>query len=218
VTEDRRKIKAMDDQEFSIRSDMAESLRTLIKAAVALEIPKEKLFSYAEQLKSLAEEIKLTYVDKRIPRYYKEPGEDMRLDSIFPSSPISGAHNAYAPPIKMWIQDGAVYAEGAFDYQHEGPPGCVHGGVIALVFDTTLGAASMLAGIPVMTGTLTVRYVKPTPIKERLEMEARYLKTEGKKVFVQGTISFNNEVTAKAEGIWVAISPERIAQYQKLEG
>lgn len=211
------KIVRMDEKEYELRAEMAQSLRTLIKAAVGLKIPIEKMESYAQQLKSISEEIASSYDDERIPRFFKEVGQDKRLDQIFPSSPISGAHNAFAPPIKIWLEEDLVKGEGIFDYQHEGPPGCVHGGVIALVFDTTLGCAAMLAGIPVMTGTLTVKYKNPTPIKQRLDFEARFLKIEGKKVFVEGNISFNGQITAVAEGIWVAVNPERVSQYQKLE-
>ena len=52
-----------------------------------------------------------------------------------------------------------------FDCAYEGPPTCVHGGVIAETFDEMLGAANMVAGNPGMTGTLTVRYRKPTPLR-----------------------------------------------------
>ncbi len=51
-----------------------------------------------------------------------------------------------------------------FDWAYEGPPTCVHGGVIAEVFDEVLGAANIVAGVRAMTGTLTVRYRKPTPL------------------------------------------------------
>ena len=52
-----------------------------------------------------------------------------------------------------------------FDWPYEGPPSCVHGGVIAETFDEMLGAACIVAGHPGMTGTLTVRYRKPTPLR-----------------------------------------------------
>jgi hypothetical protein len=43
-------------------------------------------------------------------------------------------------------------------------PSCVHGGLIAAVLDEALGMANYVAGMGAMTGTLTVRYSKPTPL------------------------------------------------------
>ena len=65
-----------------------------------------------------------------------------------------------------------IRAEAYFDYPYEGPPTCVHGGVIAETFDEVLGAANMVAGHPGMTGTLTIRYRKPTPLRTPLRIEA----------------------------------------------
>ena len=39
-----------------------------------------------------------------------------------------------------------IAGEAHFDYPYEGPPTCVHGGVIAETFDEMLGAANMVAG------------------------------------------------------------------------
>ncbi len=47
---------------------------------------------------------------------------------------------------------------------YEGPPTCVHGGVIAELFDELLGISNILAGPGAMTGTLTIRYRRPTPL------------------------------------------------------
>ena len=46
---------------------------------------------------------------------------------------------------------------------------CVHGGVIAELFDEVLGAANIVADHGAMTGTLTVRYRKPTPLLADLD-------------------------------------------------
>ena len=61
-----------------------------------------------------------------------------------------------------------VRGDAWFDYPYEGPPTCVHGGVIAETFDEMLGAANMVADNPAMTGTLTIRYRKPTPLRTAL--------------------------------------------------
>ena len=49
---------------------------------------------------------------------------------------------------------------------HEGPPGAVHGGIVAAYLDEVLaGAAVHHTGRLYVTGELSVRYVKPTPVE-----------------------------------------------------
>jgi acyl-coenzyme A thioesterase PaaI-like protein len=79
----------------------------------------------------------------------------------------------------------------------------VHGGIIALVFDELLGATNVCHGLGGFTGTLSIRYERPTPIETELVLDAWVDRTEGRKVFTVGTISFNGEVTARAEGIFI---------------
>ena len=83
----------------------------------------------------------------------------LRLKHCANSDPI-------APPVSLEVVEGAdggpleIRATAWFDYPYEGPPSCVHGGVIAATFDEILGAANMVAGSPGMTGTLTVRSMR----------------------------------------------------------
>ena len=55
-----------------------------------------------------------------------------------------------------------------FGSAYEGPPGHVHGGYVAAAFDELLGMTQSLGGMPGMTGTLTVRYRRPTPLRTEL--------------------------------------------------
>ena len=88
-------------------------------------------------------------------------------------------------------------------------PTCVHGGVIAMVFDEMLGAANILAGNPGMTGTLTIRYRKPTPLRTPLRLEARFVGREGRKIRTYGAIYHGDVLTAEAEGIFIELVPQR---------
>ena len=113
----------------------------------------------------------------------------------------------------MWRVEGAdggpaeLRGEVNFGYHYEGPPTCVHGGVIAEVFDEVLGAANMVAGNPAMTGTLTVRYRKPTPLRTDLRIEARCLGRAGRKIRTWGAIYHGDVMTAEAEGIFIMVRP-----------
>jgi len=66
-----------------------------------------------------------------------------------------------------------------------------------------------VAGYPAMTGTLTVRYRKPTPLRTPIRIEARTVGREGRKVTAWGGMYHGELLTAEAEGIFVQLPPER---------
>jgi len=62
-----------------------------------------------------------------------------------------------------------------------------------------------------MTGTLTIRYRRPTPLLTELTFEAYVDRVEGRKIFTHGTLSANGRLTAEAEGLFIAVGQERFA-------
>ncbi len=115
---------------------------------------------------------------------------------------VVGLRNPIAPPLDVHHQDGLTWAEARLGAAYEGPPGLVHGGVLALLLDQMLGAAADDAGAPGMTGTLTVRYRKGTKLGP-VRVEARVDRVEGVKTFAVGHVSTPDGVCAEAEGIFV---------------
>jgi hypothetical protein len=127
---------------------------------------------------------------------------------------VIGLRNAIAPPLT--IQHGgdatSCWSEFTLNSAYEGPPGWVHGGVCALVLDHVLGEAAS-AGLtkPLYTGTLTLRFVRGTPLG-RLRAEAAVERTEGVKSFVSGRLSDSDGITVEAEGIFIQPSWARAAE------
>lgn len=123
--------------------------------------------------------------------------------NYFPYSPIVGPHNAIAPPVRMRLDGKIMRGEVTVPAQYVGPPGMVHGGVIALIFDELLGAANVSMGYGGFTGTLSVRYINRTPIEEPLTMSAWIDRIERRKVFTVGELRHGDIITATAEGIFI---------------
>lgn len=72
---------------------------------------------------------------------------------------------------------------------YEGPPGGVHGGIVAAYLDEILGGAAVRAtGRPAVTGELTVRYVKPVPSETPLLGRGRLVADHGRYVDVEGSL------------------------------
>ena len=124
---------------------------------------------------------------------------------FFPYSPVVGPLNPIAPPVTFTFDGERLSGGGALPAPYTGPPGTVHGGVVALVLDELLGATNACLGLGAYTGTLSIRYERPTPIEAELEFEAWVDRTEGRKVFTVGTICANGEVTARAEGVFIRV-------------
>jgi hypothetical protein len=99
--------------------------------------------------------------------------------------------------------DGGYYVGGTvvFGAAYEGPPGHVHGGLVAAMFDELLGFAQLSAGF---TGTLTVRYRKPTPLHKTLTMKAWPDRVDGRKRIIKGTCHDGETLLSEAEGLFIA--------------
>lgn len=95
----------------------------------------------------------------------------------------------------------------------EGPPGVAHGGIVAAYLDEVMaGAAVNHTGKPYLTGELSVRYVKGTPIERPLLGRGRAVRDSGKYLELEAVIEDweTREVVARATGRFFPIrSAER---------
>jgi acyl-coenzyme A thioesterase PaaI-like protein len=130
---------------------------------------------------------------------------------FFPYSAVVGPLNPVAPPIDLTWDGTEVRGTVTLDEVYAGPPGAVHGGIVALIFDELLGVANVQSGVGAFTGTLSIRYERFTPLRKELTVAAHVDRTERRKVFTVGTISCDGEVTARAEGIFIQVGLDRIS-------
>ena len=121
-------------------------------------------------------------------------------------SPLSGSANPLAPPVELWRdgeQDGHPVTRGKvrFGAAYEGPPGHVHGGMVAAMFDELLGRAQGSAGF---TGRLTVTYRRPTPLHRDLDLWAGFDRVDGRKRWITATCHYDGVLLTEAEGLFIA--------------
>ena len=190
-----------------VRFRLADEIRRITSAMVGLPIADEEIEAATASLGEVATRLETAAGSGRRLRAHPDPVGHPQ--DFFPSSPVIGFANPVAPPVVVEAVEGELRGTAFFDYQYEGPPTCVHGGVIAMVFDELLGAANIMAGTPAMTGTLTIKYRKPTPLRTPLRLEARCLGKDGRKVRTYGAIYNGDVLTAEAEGIFVELVPQR---------
>ena len=140
------------------------------------------------------------------------PGRHERLvdmwagEGVTRHDPVTGPENAIAPPLRLdGLPDGSVAGRVTLGLPYQGPPGCVHGGISALLLDHALGVANHWGPGPSgMTGTLTLRYHRTTPLFEELTVSARQESTDGRKIRTVGTISAGGQVCVSADAIFIS--------------
>jgi len=200
---------------------LAAAMRLVIGRLVESNAPENELAAAADGLERYAERL-ATHPRLRRLEGFAETATAGDVAAFFDQSPVIGLSNPLAPPISVRRSgERSAEAHARFGAAYEGPPGCVHGGWVAAAFDEVLGFVQSLAGSPGFTGTLTVRYRKPTPLHTDLRFEATVTGTERRKTFAEGRLYAGDELTAEAEAIFISADRARfqalLAQRERME-
>ncbi|XP_056403295.1 acyl-coenzyme A thioesterase THEM4-like isoform X2 [Hyla sarda] len=90
----------------------------------------------------------------------------------------------------------------------EGPPGYTHGGCIATMLDSTLGAIAVYVYGHVMTANLNINYRNPIPLGCTVLVDGHLEKLDGRKVFTRGQIRSYDDRTVHTEatGLFITLN------------
>jgi acyl-coenzyme A thioesterase PaaI-like protein len=194
------------------RERLADALRRLIEHAVVSDVPDEAVAEIADQLERIDERLSAYPHSRFRPRELPDFND---LQATFRGDPIMGEHNPLAPPVMVERDGETIRGKVNLGAAYEGPPGYVHGAIIAGIFDMLLGMANIASGNPAMTGTLKIKYLRPTPLHTDLAFETRTDRVDGRKVHTKGTLHVDGEPTAEAEAVFVQIRMEHALKYLK---
>lgn len=183
---------------------VVEDARTLVSRLVQIDAEScevEDLESLRKRLVGLSAELGAlpTLGDGASPA--ASSGPPARLNE---RSPVSGRTNAVAAPLTYRHEGDHTLATAVYAVQHEGPAGHVHGGVVAAAFDELLGVAQMASGAAGFTGSLSVRFHRPTPLHVPITYDARVAGRDGRKLTVTATSTDGHRELASAEGVFIA--------------
>ncbi|MFZ1175267.1 MAG: PaaI family thioesterase [Mycobacterium sp.] len=183
----------------SVYAPLAESIRRLIDVSIRTEAEPAAVAVATSMIDSAAAKLSGTLQPGPLGVHHMPDGQTIAWGNV-----VVGVRNPVAPPLVIQHDtDGLVWSEFVLGAAYEGPPGNVHGGVCALVLDHVLGATAHHPGRPAYTGTLTLRYRRPTPLGRPLRAEAHAERTEGVKTFAVGTLADEDGATVEAEGIFI---------------
>jgi acyl-coenzyme A thioesterase PaaI-like protein len=82
-----------------------------------------------------------------------------------------GAYNACFPQYEIAVDDTRAAGAVTFPISFEGPPGIVHGGVLATFFDCVVQHHNCDVGVAGKTTSLHIDYRRPTPLAVPLRFE-----------------------------------------------
>jgi acyl-coenzyme A thioesterase PaaI-like protein len=122
-------------------------------------------------------------------------------NDVMPFNPATGAFNPLAPKLEMHMEAERLVANLAFPSHYESAPDTVQGGMVAACFDQLLAFAVMVRGKTGPTVSLTVKFVKRTPINEPLRFESWVEAVEDETYSVRGRCFHGDVTVSEAEAI-----------------
>jgi acyl-coenzyme A thioesterase PaaI-like protein len=178
---------------------LAQAVRELIDVTIRTQADEATIAAMCDRVREVTEELSGAQLSDKPGLRYVVDGRPLAWGNA-----VVGLRNPIAPPLTIQHdEDHRCWAEFTLGAPYEGPPGLVHGGVSALVLDHLLGeAASQGLTKPLYTGTLTVRYLRGTPLGA-LRGEAEVYRREGVKTFARGRLCDEAGVTVEADGVFI---------------
>ena len=168
------------ERQLALYGPLAQSIRELADASIRTEVDDDEVRAARAEVEAITARLRR----RQLPGSY-----GVRFSSSGASrawgNAVVGARNPVAPPVDVRTDPaGRAWADFRLGAAYEGPPGLVHGGK------------------PGMTGTLTLRYRRGTPLGD-VRAEAHIDRVEGVKTFVVGHLADAEGVTVEAEGVFI---------------
>ncbi len=157
---------------------------------------------------------------RHTPASMDAPTIDERANHCFGCGPANpqGLHLTFTTDTS---DPNAITATSHFqlDRMHEGPPGHIHGGIVAALLDEAMSKLNRPLNVLAMTRHMEVDYLRPAPLYQPLILVARHLNratkpdgTHDRKIFHQAEIQHpDGTVLARSKGLFIAIDEKLLA-------
>jgi hypothetical protein len=194
-------------------ADVAALLRKVSGLALALEAPHPALDRLIAALRAAEAELGALAPQGAMPRI-GDAAADGRV--YLDHSRDVGAFNPCFPAYAIRVEGDRAAGTVAFPLVFEGPPGIVHGGFLAVFFDSVVQHHNCDLGQAGRTTSLSVTYRRPTPLLRELSFEverradARRITSEAR-LLADGAVLCEATVSAAAgdRSRLPAVSPRR---------
>jgi uncharacterized protein (TIGR00369 family) len=118
-----------------------------------------------------------------------------------------GANNSVGLRLEFaTAEDHSVVCMAVISDDYEGPPGYLHGGIIATLLDEAMSKANRARGVTAMTRQMQVEYLRPVASNSAVRIEGQVTRSEGRKHWTAAKILHTDgTVLAHATGLFIAI-------------
>jgi hypothetical protein len=147
--------------------ELAGAMREVLERALALEQPDPAVDELVASLRAAVD--RLGPAAAPIPRVGDAADGDGRV--YVDHARDVGAFNPVFPPYEITVDGDRATGTATFSIAYEGPPGLVHGGVLAQFFDAVVQHHNCDAGVAGKTTAMELRYRRPTPLGVELRFE-----------------------------------------------
>lgn len=200
-------------EEIQVSRRAAAAIRNIVASLNGPDVARQTVTEAVEVLERLADQLGDAALTTRWPGDGSNPRADAQDRRCFEWHPLIGPSNPLAPPLRIERHGEQAVGIVTFNQVYEGPRGNVHGGVIAAMFDVMLISAASILNVAGVTGTLSIKYLKPTPLWTELRYEAWLEDTTDRKAIVKGRTLAHGEVVAEADGIFIRFAPPHAAEF-----
>jgi hypothetical protein len=201
---------AIRGRERELRS-LADALRRLVAIAVTNTATPAETGAAARELHALADRFE-AFEPAVAPPRYAPAGTPVDPHDFFQYDVMLGLYNPLALPIEMEWEPPRAIGHARFTTPFEGPPGCVHGAVLAGAFDQIFNVANLKSGSAGPTRELSLVYLRPTPLHADLVFEGWVERVEGREITTVGHVRHGETVTVEARGLFIQLSRDRVMQ------
>ena len=194
---------------WQARQRLASATRALNEKLVSTDIDPELAAALTEKIEGLAAELSQALQVTGLVEMAKRGQRGTSDDVMGELASVGGRSHPCSPELRWQEASNRITGTVKFSQAFEGPPGHVHGGWVAGVLDHLMGMTHVRTGHPGMTGGLSVRYLKPTPLNQVIEVSAQATELDDKRTEVKAEMRFGETTTAKAEAIFVRVDREK---------
>ena len=181
--------------------ELASLIREVAGLVLSLEAPHPALERLAAALRNARDELRPLAPTDPWPRVGPKVDSDGR--AYVDHSRDIGAYNPCFPSYEMQVDGNRASGTVSFPVVYEGPPGLVHGGFLALFFDSVVQQHNCDLGQAGKTTSLSLTYRRPTPLLATLRFEVERAVEERRivstaRIVADGVVLCEAEVRALA--------------------
>jgi hypothetical protein len=186
--------------------ELAAALRRVSSLVLALEQPDERVRELTERLGEVERALGPVVPLSSAPRVGDRATEDGRV--YLDHSRDIGAFNPAFPTYEITVDGEHASGTVEFPVVYEGPPGIVHGGFVAVFFDSVIQHHNCDVGVAGKTTHLELRFRRPAPLLAPLTFEIERTSTAER---IESTASLSHDGRVCTEARMAAIAGDRSA-------